>query len=184
MLVQEDQLGISDKGLGQPQTLLHPFGVLGHPADPRRPYPDQVEEAVGVDRDSGQAPVELQELAAGEPPGEAEELGEVSHPLLHLSAPGRASQHHDLALAPVHEAGEDLHQGRLARPVRAEEPEHAPGLHVEAHPGQGDRRAVALAHVVAVDGEGHVGHGTTTSPAGFLTDGGGARSSSMTPLDS
>ena len=100
-LVEEDQLGVAHQRLGQAEPLLHALGVLAYAAVAGGADAHQVEQGGGVHRRAREPAVELQQLSAGEPGGEAEELGQVAHAALHRPGARPAAEHLHLPFAAV-----------------------------------------------------------------------------------
>jgi hypothetical protein len=61
----------------------------------------------------------------------------AAQPLPGSAITGVDPQHANLTGVPFAESLQDLDRGRLARPVRAEQRKHLPGLDLEAHPVDG-----------------------------------------------
>jgi hypothetical protein len=126
---------------------------------------------------------------AGVAPGRAVQLGQVrqlvAHP--HLGVQPALLRH--VAHAPAHarvdrtalppdrpgvtseDTQDDAHRRRLAGAVAPDEAEHLPRLHGEAHPVQGERRAVALDQTVDLEHAASLhGGASTAGEAGRRTE--------------
>ena len=84
-----------------------------------------------------------QRLAGREVSGEAMALRQVADAATALRIRDRHSEQRRLARGGMREAEEDLHRGRLPRPVRAKEAEQLTGLHGEVDSGKSPHLAAA-----------------------------------------
>ncbi len=157
-LVQDEDLGVVDDGLGQAGALPEALGQGVDAAVHHRlqaALPDDLADALGL-------------LAARQAPGVGDEvqvlhhvqvrvqrgvLGQVADRTLdgqrigeHVAAVERRG-----AVAGVHEAGEDLHDRRLAGPVGPQQADHLPRLDGEAHSLDRLQGAVTLAQIRRFD---------------------------------
>jgi hypothetical protein len=157
-LVEEDHRRAPDQARGQVEPAAHPAGVGAHPAPPRGREAELLEQLRGAPArrgpgQPGQRAHHPQVLLAGlrlvqrgELPGQADAAAyqgpvaddvEPRHPGLPAVWPGQR--------------GQDPHGGRLARPVRPEQREHAAARDAEAEPVEHAHVAVGLDQPARVD---------------------------------
>src|SRR4051812_31302264 len=104
--------------------------------------------------------MELQHLVRRVPAGKAEELGEIAQGRARVTRARSCSGHLRRASGRAHEPDGDLHEGRFARAVRAEEPDELALADLEVDALQRIDRAVALAKPANGKGSRHAIHST------------------------
>ena len=161
-LVEEDEVGVAEKGLGEADSLLHALAVLAQALIARLGELHPAEQSLQglLERraaEAQEAPVEPQQLAAAQPLVKGEVLGQVAHA---GTGPRGADRRPEQTAAPrrrVDEAEEHLDRGRLARPVRPQEAEDLAPRHGQGEVPNRDLGAEVLAERLGL--EGGVGHG-------------------------
>src|SRR5262249_58822127 len=125
-LAGEEEARPPAQGLAYPEPLLHPLRDVLDPPVPGLREAHALEELgalggapVGV----GEPLVQPQELVGGAPSWEAEELGQVADGPPGGPRTGRRATHLRPPGGGPHQAADDLHERRLARPVGAAEPD-------------------------------------------------------------
>ena len=135
-LVEDEEPGRADHRLGDPEPLLHALRHLVDLALADVGQPDELEQPAALGRAavrSDEALVQAHHLVGPQPPGEAEELGQVAERLPGLARAGRRPEHGRAPAARADEPAADLDERRLARAVRAEETHQLALAHPEAH---------------------------------------------------
>ncbi len=145
-LVEDEQVGQPEHGLGDGEALAHALRVGAHRAGERVAEPGDLQGLVQVGvagRAAGGLPVQLQVLPAGQVRQEARALHEGADPRQHgRSGPDGVAEDADLAVVRCDQAHQHTQGGGLARAVGSEQTEHLALLDAE---GQ-------LAHRVPVGG--------------------------------
>ena len=136
-LVEQQQRRRPDERLRDPEPLLH---ALRHRRDARPARlgeADELEERDALAVAGGRACkplVQRQDLVRAHPGGKAEELRQVAERSPSLSRPRGRAGDLDRPGGRPNEAARDLHEGRLAGAVRAEEADELPGLDPKIDP--------------------------------------------------
>ena len=157
-LVENQDLGVVQQGLGQADPLPVPLGqraapALGHVGDGRAFHgrPDARGPVSGGDAvDAGH---EMQVLADGHFRIQGRRLGQIARPALGLEGLVEDVETGDpgMAFGGRQVAGQDAHRRGLAGPVGAEEAQNLAGFDLEAQVVHGRERPVALGHVLHFD---------------------------------
>jgi hypothetical protein len=122
-LVEEQELGRSDEGLGEAEPLLHAFRHLLDLAIGGVAEADELEEVAsfrGPAARPGEALVKIEHLVAACPPRVAEELREVPEPRSGRDGTGRVAEYLRAPRRRSNEAAGDLDERRLAGAIRTE----------------------------------------------------------------
>ena len=134
--VEDDEVGIVDEGLREPDAALHALGELAHGARPRVAEADHLDELLrallpvtGVERE--EVAEEIERLARAEIAVEVALLGQVADARLGLHVARRFAEDGDLALGRVEQAEQHLDGRGFAGTVRPEQPEHLAAAHLE-----------------------------------------------------
>src|SRR5207302_5756822 len=125
-LVQQQQARRSHECLRNAESLLHAFRHLLDPTVARFAQRDELEQsgALALAAAGGCEPLmQRQHLVRVHPAGEAKELGEISDLSPGFGRPRAVAANLCVAGARAHESASDLHERRLARAVRSEQPE-------------------------------------------------------------
>ena len=127
-LVEQDQLGVVDQGLGQADPALHALGVFAELAVLGRGQADHVDQPADPlvplgGRDLEQPAVEVERLLGVEEPVEVRLLGQVADPLVLGDVGGRLVEDQGVALGGEEQAEQQLDGGGLARAVGPEQAE-------------------------------------------------------------
>ena len=127
-LVEHDQLGVVDQGLGQADAAGHALAVFLQlpPLGPVQPdHLDQVGHPLAADRPRHveQPAVEIERLLGVEEAVEVRFLGQVADPLVLGHFGGVAAEDQGLAAGGEQQAEDQLDGGGLARAVGPEQPE-------------------------------------------------------------
>src|SRR5581483_782323 len=153
-LVEQQQPWTADERLRDSEPLRHP---LRHAVDApvrglrQRDELEQPRPLGRAPRRRREALVQLEDLVGRVPAGEAKELREVAERCPRRSRACPCARDLRAAARRAHEPGCDLHERRLARAVRAEQPDELALPHLEIDAFQRLDRAVAFAQIV--DGE-------------------------------
>src|SRR4051795_591875 len=153
-LVEEDQLGVADEREREVEAAQLAAAQRARVRVGLVPQPREVEDLVNVARGGVEACPMGDRLAHRDVPVHARALEHDAHALAQLVGPLLrvvAEHGHDPARARA-VALEDLHRGRLARPVRAEQPEDLARRDLEVDTAHGVMVAVALVQVADEDG--------------------------------
>jgi hypothetical protein len=157
-LVEHEQPRRADQRLRDAQPLLHALGHGGDLCVACLGEPDQLEQLCalrGAAVRARQLLMELEQLVGAQPVRETEQLREVADRGARLGGAGRRALDLGPPAGGAHQAAGDLRERRLARAVRAEQPEQLPGRHLQVHSAERHRRAVALLERLAAKGSGH-----------------------------
>lgn len=141
-LVQEDQLRAVDEGGGDGQALALAAGEVLHEDVPLLGEPHALQRAVGGRRCAAvQARDRDEVLARALPYEEGRGLGLHAHPgqQVGVAGPGTPAEDGDRAAVGLPQSLHDLDEGRLARPVGAEQSEELAAAHVEETPSTARR---------------------------------------------
>jgi hypothetical protein len=157
-LVEKEHSRSPDERLRDAEALLHSLGHVLDVAPAGIGEADQLEQlgALGLTAcRSRESLVELHQLVRRAPPGEAEQLGEIAHRAARFPGARLRAADDGRAAARANETAADLHEGRLAGAVRAEEADELAFLdrHVDAR--EGAHAAVALGECLCGEGDGH-----------------------------
>ena len=145
-LVEHQQLGIVDQGLGQGQSLEHALAVgrdgfagaivqadfVQQPRNPRRQFPP---------REQRQAAVVVEERPGRQVAGKGRALVQVADPGQRAPHGRVAAQPQDRSRGRTADRQQRLDERRLAGAVRAEQAEHATAADLETHVAEGVDRA-------------------------------------------
>ena len=161
-LIEQQDLRVVDEGVRETETLLHAAGQRLHVLVALVGEIDELEEVADHPTATGR----------GDAVAAREEVEVLPH--LHVVVDPEHIRHEaedatDVVGVPGHrvpadlgltarwpqQGREDAQRGRLASPVRADEPEDLPGLDGEVDAGHGDRAVVALDETVGPDDGGH-----------------------------
>jgi hypothetical protein len=140
-LVEDDQIGVVDHRLGQPDALGHALGIGGDLVVGPLVHADDGEELAGAVLAGGlgdavQAGDERQHLLAGEVAGEAVVFGQVADARQRRPVADGPAQHGAADAGGPDERQQNLDEGGLARPVGPEQAEDLAGPHLQVHPAQ------------------------------------------------
>jgi hypothetical protein len=169
-LVQDDQFRVGQQAAGDAEPLPHPLRVGADPVVTAIRQPDPLKG--GLEMPPGQRPADGRDhtevLAAGEVVVEARFLddgADAGQDVRASRGEGLAGDADRAAVGPG-EAGQHAYDGRLARPVVAEEPERAAGRHAQAQVHDGRAAAEALGQAARLDDQGCGGHAGSIEDAG------------------
>jgi|GEM_PF-6291507 len=158
-LVQEDQPGLVDEGLGQSQALPHPLGEGADGASGIGGQPhlfeqlrDPPPQARGIH--PGKTAVEPENFLCGEPVREGEAFGQEADLPPGVSIPQGAAPHPSAPGRGADQTQEHLHRGRLPGPVGAQETEDLPLRHPEGEIRHGHPPGELLPQTLRFDGPG------------------------------
>src|SRR5262249_39719735 len=148
-------------GKVQPPQL--PAGELADPLVGLLLEACQLDHFFDITRPGVEAGPVAQRLPGSHVAVDAPRLEHDPDPAAQLDGPFRriVPQHGDLSAAALAVALEDLHGGRLAGPVRPQQPEHLAAMNVDVDPAHGLELAVALDEVAHLDRRGRIAHGPT-----------------------
>ncbi len=127
--VQEDQLGVVDQRLGEPDTADHSLGVFLQlpPLGPIQPdHLNQLARSLTANRARHvkQPTVEIERLLGVKEAVEVGFLGQVSEPLVFGHVGGVAAEDQCLSAGGEQEPQQQLDGGCFSRPVGAQQPEY------------------------------------------------------------
>jgi hypothetical protein len=157
-LVEHQQAGRPHQRLRDAEPLLHALRHRLHAHPGRVGQAHQLEQLTalgGAAVRAGELLVQLEQLVGAQPAREAKQLGQVAERGARRGRSGGLARHARGALGGAHEAAGDLHQGRLARAVRAQQPDQLARQDLQVHPAQREGRPVPLAEPLTVEGGGH-----------------------------
>ena len=146
-LVEKQDPGTVEEGLGEAEPLLHPLGVTADAELFPAGEAEDVEELGGpppplAAGDPLEAAVEVEEARAGVVFGEAVILRQVADLAAGFEGADRLTEEGSLSRRRGDKAEEDLDERCFPRAILAEEAEERGRLHVEAHPPEGPIGAV------------------------------------------
>src|SRR5262249_32138296 len=149
-LVQQQHPWLGDQGTDQPELLLHPAAQLSGEAVDEATEVEHLEVSVASRGDiatwHGPQVARVAEVFGdGEVRVQAEGLRQIAG--LRPSLPRRTAEDLGRATACLHDSGEDLEGGRLARAIGTDETEDLALADLEADAAHGVDRAVALPEV-------------------------------------
>ncbi len=143
-LVEDEEVGVVDEGLGEPEASLHALGILADGAEAGPAEPDHVDEFIGAvesdaSREFEEFAVVVEGLLGVEERVEVGLFGEVSDALLDADVGGGLPENENTTGGGAEEPQENLDGGGLARAVGPEEPEDLPRLDLEGEVVNGAR---------------------------------------------
>ncbi len=129
-LVEEHDSGIVEECDAEAESLLHSLGEGAHAAGAAVGEADCREDAIDLRWpapaiDARELAMEREDLASGQPRLIAEELRQIADAAERRLRSKRSAGQRTAPVGRAREPEKDLHRGRLARAVRAKEPEHA-----------------------------------------------------------
>ena len=164
-LIQHEQIGIAQQGLGQRQSLRHALAEGGDGlggAVGQSEFVQQARDPLGqlARRDQRQGAVVLQQCPGRQVLGKRLALVDVADAGQRAAVFGREAQAEDRSRAGAADAQQGLQQRGLAGPIRSEDGEDRAARHRQGHVAQGvdasppqQAGVIDLAHFTELDGE-------------------------------
>jgi hypothetical protein len=147
-LVEQQDGRVAYERLRKPETLLHP---LRHPVDAtvrRLGERDQIEQPLslsGATTRTSETLVQLEHLIRGVPARETKQFSQIAERATRDARAGARTRDPHLTRTWPHQPNRDLHQRRLARPIRPKQTDKLALANVEVNPLQRLDNAITLA---------------------------------------